>query len=264
MPTVAVTKMHGTCNDFVLVDQRRTQIADLPGFARTVCDRRGSVGADGVLAVLPSQIADARMRIFNADGSEAEMCGNGMRCVARYLSEGGEGECFRVETLAGVVTCDVLRKGPEYLVRLNIGVPELQPRPLPFADAAFVSLGNPHVVLFVPSLDAVDLPAAAQELQGSAVFPGGTNVHVAVKTGTHSLDVRHWERGVGLTYACGTGAVACAAAGIARAAVRSPVDVRVPGGLLRVEWDGKGPAYLTGPAARVFDTQIEVPDVRIL
>ncbi|MGZ3495943.1 MAG: diaminopimelate epimerase [Vulcanimicrobiaceae bacterium] len=260
MSSVAVTKMHGALNDFVIVDERTPRIPDLPSFARAVCDRRGGIGADGVLAILSSEIGDVRMRVINADGSEAEMCGNGMRCVARYLSEAGDGDRLRVETLAGVIETQIVSKGDAYEVRLNMGVPLPQRRPLPFPDAAFVSLGNPHVVIFASALDAVDLVAVAQELQRSPSFPEGTNVHVAVRSGPQRLDVRHWERGVGLTHACGTGAVACAAAAIVRGMADSPVDVYVPGGRLRVEWDGQGPSYLTGPAVRVFDAQFKIAD----
>ncbi|HEY8314278.1 MAG TPA: diaminopimelate epimerase [Candidatus Baltobacteraceae bacterium] len=260
MPSVAVAKMHGTRNDFVVVDERTPHIADLSAFARSVCDRRAGIGADGVLAIMPSRIADARMRIVNADGGEAEMCGNGMRCVARYLNESGLAERLRVETLAGIIETQIVSKGEVYEVRLNMGVPLPQRRSLPFPDAEFVSMGNPHVVLFAESLQAVDLSEAARALESDPFFSAGTNVHLAVRVNARRLDVRHWERGVGETFACGTGAVACAAAAIARGTVNSPVDVHVPGGRLRVEWDGVGSSYLTGPAVRVFDTKVELAD----
>ncbi len=249
--------MHGTYNDFLVVDERRPSIDDLARFARDACDRRGGIGADGLLAIVRSEIAHACMRIINADGSEAEMCGNGMRCVARYLSEHGEGDHLRIETLSGIVETQILSKGREYAVRLEIGRPLLQRRELPLARAAFVSLGNPHVVIFEQRLDAIDLVATAESLQGSPVFPDGTNVHVAARIGPRALSVRHWERGVGLTFSCGTGAVACAAAAISRGDVASPVDIFVPGGQLLVEWDGTGPAYLTGPAVHVFATTFD-------
>lgn len=262
MPTVAVTKMHGTLNDFVVVDQRSSQLADLSAFARSVCDRRGSIGADGVLAILPSANADARVRVINADGGEAEMCGNGIRCVARFLSEAGSADTLRIETLAGIIETAVVAKDDRgsYEIRERMGVPRFEPRAIPFPDAAFVSMGNPHVVIFAAALDAIDLPAAGIQLQRDPAFAQGTNVHVAVRSGARRLDVRHWERGVGLTHACGTGAVACAAVAIVRGMVESPVEVYVPGGRLRVEWDGRGESYLTGPAVRAFDTSIEVAD----
>jgi diaminopimelate epimerase len=256
MPSVAVTKLHGTFNDFVVLDQREPghpKIDDLSAFARRVCDRRGGVGADGLLVLVPSERAYARMRVINADGSEAEMCGNGMRCAIRYLSERGEGEHFRIETIAGIIIADVLEKGEAYEVRLNLGAPSFEDRDMPFPVASFVWMGNPHVVIFERSLDAIDLIATGQRMSD-------VNVHIVVPVDRHRLDVRHWERGVGLTYACGTGSVAAAAAAIKLGIADSPVDVHVPGGRLRVEWDGSNEAYLTGPAVRVFDARVE--DVR--
>lgn len=250
MPSIAVTKMHGAFNDFVVVDARTQPLDDPASFARAVCDRRGGIGADGVLLVLPSRAADARMRVINADGSEAEMCGNGVRCVARYLSERGEGDSLRVETLAGIIICDVLQKGDAYVVRVDVGVPSVEPRADLPGDAAAVSLGNPHVVLFRTDAQSFDLGEAAHR------FPN-TNVHVAQVVNRHLLVVRHFERGAGFTLACGTGAVACAAAAIRRGLCDSPIDVRVPGGTLRVDWDGAGDAFLTGEAVRVFDTVVD-------
>jgi diaminopimelate epimerase len=250
MSPVAVSKMHGTLNDFVVLDERSAQIVgDVVAFARRICDRRGGIGADGLIVLLPSERADARMRIINADGSEAEMCGNGMRCAVRYLSECGEGERFRIETLAGIIGAQVLEKNDEYRIRLNVGVPLFEHRALPFEDAAFVSVGNPHVVIFERSLDAIDLLTIGRRMSD-------VNVHLAVVADAHRLDVRHHERGVGLTNACGTGAVACAAAAIKRGLAESPVDVHVPGGVLTIEWDGAGEAFLTGPAVRVFDARV--------
>jgi diaminopimelate epimerase len=247
MSSVAVTKMHGTFNDFIVLDQRPPSVTDLHAFARNACDRRGGVGADGVIALFPSSQADVRMRIVNADGSEAEMCGNGARCAARFLADRGEGAHFRFETLAGIVVADVLEDGQ---VRLNVGVPSFEDRSLPFPDANFVSVGNPHVVIFARALDDVDVEAIG------AANPD-VNVHAAVVVDDHRLRVRHYERGAGLTYSCGTGAVASAAAAMRRGFVQSPVVVNVPGGQVLVEWDGEREAFLTGPAVRVFDATVE-------
>jgi diaminopimelate epimerase len=249
MSPVAVTKMHGTLNDFVILDRRAQRVDDLPAFARRVCDRRGGMGADGVIVLEDSAIAHARMRVINADGSEAEMCGNGMRCAIRYLSENGEGEKFEMETLAGTIHADVLAKGDEYQIRLNVGIPQLLDNALPFPDASYVVVGNPHVVIFVDSFDDVDLIATGQSMPD-------VNVHLALPVDEHRVDVLHHERGVGLTQACGTGSVACAAAAIRRGIAQSPVGVHVPGGVLRIDWNGEGEAYLTGPAVRVFDARI--------
>jgi len=255
MSGVAVTKMHGAFNDFAVIDRRNPgEPFDPETFARRICDRRGGVGCDGLILVEPSKTADARMRIFNADGSEAEMCGNGLRCAARFLSEAGEGDSFHLETAAGVLLAEIVSKGETYSIRTQIGTPRFEQRALPFANSAYVEIGNPHVVIFEKSLDAIDLKQTAAKIQ--SLFPKGVNVHVAVAVDRGRVDARHWERGVGLTQACGTGAAACAAAAIRFGLAESPVAVHVPGGVLAVEWDGSGEAFLTGPAVRVFDTTV--------
>jgi diaminopimelate epimerase len=260
MLPVRISKMHGTLNDFVVIDRRREQVDDLATFAKWVCERRSGVGADGLLVIENSAIADVRMRIINADGGEAEMCGNGMRCIARYLAEAGEGENLAVETASGTIRTRVLAREPEFLVSVELGTPIVERRALPFEYARFVSLGNPHVIIFERQVKRFDLTDAAAQAQQH--FPEGINVHVAaVIDGV--LYVRHWERGVGLTMACGTGAASAAAAAITERMVTSPVDVRVPGGHLRVDWDGRGHAFLTGPAVRVFDGELCADVVRV-
>ena len=247
MPPLAVTKMHGTLNDFIVIDCRREPLPAKAAFARRWCHRREGIGADGVLLIEPSQLAHARMRVINSDGSEAEMCGNGVRCVTRFLFDLGEGTSLQIETIAGAINTNVVSTDP-FLVRVNMGTPAFASRALPFDDADFISMGNPHAVVFVPSAETADLAAfgaRAPEI----------NVHVAAANGS-GITVRHHERGVGATQACGTGAVAAAAASIRRGIAASPVAVHVPGGELTVEWDGRGDAYLTGPAVRVFDATI--------
>lgn len=249
--------MHGTRNDFVIVDQRAARVADLTAFARWICERHAGVGADGLIVLEESERGDVRMRVINADGSEAEMCGNGVRCAARWLDEHGEGDCIAFETQAGLVETEIVARDPEYLVRVAMGTPRIAVHAVPFLEGSrFVDLGNPHVVIFRRRVDDLELTMVAERLQGAPLFTKGTNVHVAAVDGEDTLRVRHWERGVGLTMSCGTGAVACAAAAIDQSLVSSPVDVFVPGGKLIVEWDGIAIAYLTGPAVRVFDTEI--------
>lgn len=253
-----VTKMHGARNDFVIVDGRERPLSDVASFARWACDRRTGIGADGVILLEPSNGATVRMRTINADGTEAEMCGNGVRCAARWLDEAGDGERIDFETDAGVVRTEIAAREPEYLVRVAMGHLSTAPVPHVIPIATFVDLGNPHVVVFERHIDAIDLEALAAAFQSNQAFPNGTNVHVAAPAGIRSIQVRHWERGVGLTQACGTGAVACAAVALEKRLVSSPVEVHVPGGRLVVEWDGKGEAYLTGPAVRVFDAEVSV------
>ncbi|HLY01548.1 MAG TPA: diaminopimelate epimerase [Candidatus Cybelea sp.] len=251
-----ITKMHGARNDFVIVDRRRGGRVDLARFAKWACDRRAGIGADGVIAIESSNLAGPRMRTINADGSEAEMCGNGVRCAARWLDEAGQGAAITFETEAGPISTEIVSRGSEYAVRVAMGCPAITP----LSDGWFVDLGNPHVVLLRASIDDVDLKSVAEELQKDWQFTDGTNVHLAALQGPGAMHVAHWERGVGLTMACGTGAVACAAVAIANGTLTSPVEVFVPGGRLVVEWDGTGNAYLTGPAVRVFDTEVDFDD----
>jgi diaminopimelate epimerase len=254
--TIGLTKMHGTENDFVVIDLRAQTLAHPAAFARRVCDRRTGVGADGVLALeRPAQRGAAiAMRVLNADGSSAEMCGNGIRCAARWLYEAGEGDAIAFETGAGIVRTSVESTEPEFLVRVAMGraIPE---RLEGDSDAWFVDLGNPHVVLVRNRTDEPELGSYARALQDDLRFPNGTNVHTAVLHDRH-LDVLHWERGVGHTRACGTGAVASAAVAARMWDRRDPVDVHVPGGRLTVEWADDGSALLVGPAERVFDTMV--------
>lgn len=242
--------MHGTLNDFIVLDGRGRALDDVFSLARRLCDRRGGIGADGLILLDNSGDAYARMRIVNSDGTEAEMCGNGVRCAARYLAERGEGETFRFETLAGIVSAQIVSRGEPYTVRAGVGTPRFENRDLPFDDADYVWVGNPHAVVFVS--DA----RRAEMLQLGRRMPEA-NVHAVSVRDRSTIDVRHHERGVGPTQACGTGAVACAASAIRRGLAGSPVRVDVPGGSLTVEWNGSGTAYLTGPAVRVFDASID-------
>lgn len=256
---IAVTKMHGARNDFVILDRRRMKSGDFRAFARWVCDRHSGIGADGVIAIESSGLADARMRIINADGSEAEMCGNGIRCAARWLDEQQPGGNRTFETDAGLIATQIVTRGREYAVRVAMGRPIIDEIFLPsLGSASFVELGNPHVVFFRRAVAELDLEIVGAQLQKDPEFPNGTNVHVAARNDDGALSVRHWERGVGLTMACGTGAVACAAVAVKTGIAPSPVELLVPGGRLVVEWGGNGTAYLTGPAVRVFDTEVDV------
>jgi diaminopimelate epimerase len=254
---VAVAKMHGARNDFVVIDGRTQPIADPVKLAQALCDRRTGIGADGLLIVDRAQRGDVAMRVINADGSEAEMCGNGVRCVARFLDERGEGGELAVDTLAGVIKTTVVERGDTYLVRVDMGIPRVRDDVVSIGDAIVVDTGNPHLVLFRRSLDGVELSMLGDALQKHSNFPEGVNVHVAVVPDHAHIEMRHYERGVGLTMACGTGAVAAVAAAIDRGFAASPVAVRVPGGDLTIEIDEEGRAFMTGPAVHVFDATID-------
>ncbi len=259
---IPFVKMHGARNDFVVVDERDFAVDDAARAARAICDRHAGIGADGVLLVGPGEgtISDASMRVLNADGSEAEMCGNGIRCVARFLSERGDGDSRRIGTKAGVIETHVLSRDPDFLVRVMLGVPTISTRETKFVGPSIVSLGNPHAVFFHDDIDVVDLRAAAHEVTSLPQHRDGINVHVATVEAAQRIRARHFERGVGETMACGTGAVAIAVAAINLGVARSPVDVIVPGGRLTVIWDGRGPAMLEGPAVRIFAATYEYYD----
>jgi len=276
---VKFVKMHGTGNDFVVIDGRGVD-TDWSALAVAMNDRHFGIGGDGLIVALPSETADLRMRMFNPDGSEAEMCGNGLRCLAKYAIERGlaipRDDAIRVETLAGVLTCRVWRdeRGKVERVRLAMGRPRLDPREIPvLAEQAppviglplavdghefavtCVSMGNPHAVWFAPR--DLDLPAYPLHVVGPLVehhplFPRRVNFEVAVVDTSERIRVRVWERGAGLTLACGTGACAVAVAARLNGLIGDATDIVLPGGTLHIEWDGAGEVFLTGPAVEVF------------
>jgi diaminopimelate epimerase len=269
-------KMHGLGNDFVLIDRLQHR-QDLPAsfwapLAVQMCDRHFGIGADGILIALPSTKADLQMRIFNADGSEAEMCGNGIRCLARYARDRGiGGDPLRVDTGAGLLTLTF--PGASNEVRVDMGPPHFAPAEIPILasgervvdfplevggrriDVTAVSMGNPHAVAFLDEAEWRDLPLAeiGPAVEHHPAFPQRTNFHAVLVRAPHRATVRVWERGAGPTLACGTGACAVAVAGAVRGVLTSPVDVELPGGTLRIEWTPGSPVYMTGPAEYVFE-----------
>ena len=251
---VPIVKTNGTGNAFVLVDERLAPLDDPASFARRVCDPAQGLGADGVLVVGPSSVHDVRMRIFNADGSEAEMCGNGMRCVARYLDECDGVETATVETVAGPIGTRILARDP-YRVAVEVAEPRIGARfRLGRFDVTSVEVGNPHVVVEQHDGDDVELEVDGPRIEHDPRFPHGTNVHfIRYDTGAGRWRVLHWERGAGATAACGTGSVAVAAVLIARGEAASPVTLLVPGGELEIRWMPGEPATLIGDAVREFE-----------
>jgi diaminopimelate epimerase len=250
--------MHGLGNDFVILDARDGAVAIDAVRARAIADRRTGVGCDQVILLEPSDAADVRMRIWNADGGEVEACGNAARCVA--LIEGGE---TRIETKGGIIrarangrAATVDMSEPRFgwdeiplgfamdTAAMPVGWEELQ---RPFA----VNVGNPHVVFFVDDAGAVDLARLGPLIERDPLFPERVNVNVASIEGD-AIRLIVWERGAGLTAACGTGACATVVAAIRRRLAASPVEVRLPGGALTVEWPGNGPIRMSGPATFVF------------
>jgi diaminopimelate epimerase len=249
---IPIVKTNGTRNAFVLVDERTSPIDDPAAFARTVCDPARGLAADGVLLIGPSASADVRMRIINADGSEAEMCGNGMRCVGRYLDERWGIAEATVETLAGPIRTRIVDRAP-YRVAVEMGAPRIGPaHEVAGFRAIPVDLGNPHVVIRVDDVDTIDLATLGPRIERDARYPQGTNVHFVMRAG-EGWRVRHWERGAGATQACGTGAVAVAAVLIANGEATSPVALQLPGGIVDVLWTPGEPATLVGDAVVEFE-----------
>jgi diaminopimelate epimerase len=268
------TKMHGIGNDYVYVNCFEEKVADPASLAREISDRHFGVGADGLILIMPSKSADVRMRMFNADGSEAEMCGNGVRCVAKYAYERGiaRKEEMSVETGAGILTLKLFRKGDVIeKVRVNMGQARLAPAeipvklagekivgaPLRVLDREFritcVSMGNPHCVIFVEDVKNFPVEKYGAPIETHAIFPKRTNVEFVQVVNRKEVIQRTWERGAGETLGCGTGAsaacVACALNGLTERAIVS----HLRGGDLELQWNEDGTVFMTGPCVEVFD-----------
>lgn len=243
-------KLQGAGNDFVLLDslQQPLPLDDLPALAQRLCQRKFGVGADGLLIVEPSPCADYRMRIFNADGSEATMCGNGIRCFARYLLEyhAPNAHAFTIETGVGVRR--VFRTDGEQLT-VEMGRPHTER----VGEFTVVFTGARHVTLFVDDLDAFPLKTEGATIERHPAFPDRVNVSAAQVERSDSVRARVWERGVGETLACGTGACALVVAGATQGLLQRKATVRMPGGVLLVEWRADDTLWLTGDAAVVFE-----------
>ena len=270
------TKMHGIGNDFILLDGFNRAIPNPEDLARRLCDRHFGIGADGLILALPSKRADARMRIFNSDGSEAEMCGNGVRCLGKFLYETGLCRItpMQVETLAGVLTL-ALELGDDGAVRrvtVDMGIPSFDPAQIPVAaesnavtlEAAgrslrffCVGMGNPHAVTFDLFPDDATFAALGPLLERHPVFPRRCNIEFC-RVDEEGAQVRVWERGDGPTLACGTGACAVLAAGARQGLLPRRARIQLPGGALMIRWDDDGHLFMTGPAEAVFTGEIAI------
>ncbi len=271
------TKMHGTGNDFVVIDARGEQ-RDWAKLAIAMNDRHFGIGGDGIILALPSDEADLQMRMFNPDGSEAEMCGNGIRCLTKFAVEHGlvrpQDDAIRVATLAGTLTCAFTSySGTVESVRVSMGRPRLDPREIPvLAEQAppvkgfplevdgerypvtCVSMGNPHAVWFADQpVAGFALQTVGPRVEHHPAFPKRVNFEIATVVRPGVVEARVWERGAGETLACGTGACAIGVAARLNGFTGDVTDVSLPGGTLRIEWDGEGEVYLTGPAVEVFE-----------
>ncbi len=265
------TKMHGLGNDFLVIDGRELANIDYGAMAVKECARHTGVGADGILVVENSDAADIRMRIINSDGSEAEMCGNGIRCFAKYVYEQGivKKAQMSVETLAGVMRPELLVKdGVAEQVRVDMGKPFLEcgeipvegegrciDRPISVLDKELrftsVLVGVPHTMVFVDDLGAIDISALGNAIEHAPVFPRRTNVNFVRVIDENTVEMRTWERGCGRTLCCGTGASSTAVACVLNGKTGRSVDVRIALGTLHIDWAEDDHVYMTGPAAVV-------------
>jgi diaminopimelate epimerase len=257
-------KMHGLGNDFVIFDAREAPVEMDEGRARALADRRTGIGCDQLIVLEPSETADVRMRIWNADGGEVESCGNASRCVAALIG----GNCT-IETAGGLLAASASGEA----ATVDMGEPRFGWDEIPLAypmdtadmpvgwgelrEPAAVNVGNPHVVFFVDDVEAVPLDRLGPEIEQDPLFPERVNVDVAsLEDG--AVRLRVWERGAGLTRACGTGACATAVAAIRRKLAASPVEIRLPGGALTVDWTPGGTIRMSGPAAHAFSGEVEL------
>ncbi|MDH7576478.1 MAG: diaminopimelate epimerase [Bacillota bacterium] len=277
------TKWQGLGNDFILVEtgNKGDSLPEdaLPVFSRRICDRKFGVGGDGLVLLAPGSREVLSMRIFNSDGSEAEMCGNALRCVAKYAYERGlvEKRVFKVETKAGVKVSEVILEGQKVsAVRLDMGEPVLERELIPVLGTAgtkviqedlevngdslkftAVSMGNPHCLIFVSDVSSVDVQCLGPLLENHYLFPKRINVEFIEIKNQEEIVVRVWERGAGETLACGTGACASVVGGALTGRTGRRVRVNLPGGQLSVEWAENNHVYLTGPAEEVFQGSLK-------
>jgi diaminopimelate epimerase len=266
-------KMHGLGNDYVYVDCFHERVSEPARLARRISDRHFGVGGDGLILILPSEVADARMRIFNADGSEAQMCGNGIRCLAKYVYESGIARKpeLTIETLAGNLRLRLFTAdGVVERVRVDMGMPRLRRQDIPMlgqgepvlgetltvADRQFeatcLSMGNPHCVIYVDDVANYPVTHYGPLLEHHPQFPQRTNVEWVQWMNRREIRQRTWERGSGETLACGTGACAATVASVLTGKTERAVTVHLLGGDLEVEWAADDHVYMTGPAVEVF------------
>jgi len=273
------TKMHGCGNDYVLVDAMNNKVENPAGFAKEICRRRFGVGADGLLLVANSDKADFRMRMFNPDGSEAEMCGNGIRCFAKYIYDHGlkKSETLKIETGNGILNIELrIDGGLVSSATVMMGEPILERAKIPVAgeekqmlndplnvggetfNVTAVSMGNPHAVVYVDSMENFEIEKYGPIFQSHAMFPERVNTNFVQVISRGEVRVRTWERGAGLTMACGTGCAAVCVAGALLGRTDRKITATVDGGVLSLEWRDDNRVYLTGPAVEVFSAEYTI------
>lgn len=268
-------KMHGLGNDFVFIEDKTGQDKDYTALARAMCNRHTGIGADGLIVIVDSRVADVRMRIINSDGSEAEMCGNGIRCFAKYVYDSGiiEKKQFTVETPAGIMEPEITvgADNKAELITINMGRPSFNRSEIPMegADGRVLNedlcvdgenwkitsllMGVPHTVTYVDDVDSVDIEKIGPLFEKHETFPKHTNINFAQQMDDRTVKVRTWERGAGATLACGTGSCSVAVASFLNGRTGREVDIQLPLGTLHIEYrEEDGNVYMTGPAAVSF------------
>lgn len=268
-------KMHGLGNDFVFIEDKTGQDKDYTALARAMCNRHTGIGADGLIVIVDSRVADVRMRIINSDGSEAEMCGNGIRCFAKYVYDSGiiEKKQFTVETPAGIMEPEITvgADNKAALITINMGRPSFNRSEIPMegTDGRVLNedlcvdgenwkitsllMGVPHTVTYVDDVDSVDIEKIGPLFEKHEAFPKHTNINFAQQMDDRTVKVRTWERGAGATLACGTGSCSVAIASFLNGRTGREVDIQLPLGTLHIEYrEEDGNVYMTGPAAVSF------------
>ena len=269
------TKMHGLGNDYVCINCFRERVEDPPGFARTLCDRHYGIGADGLILICPSKVSDFKMEIYNSDGSVAGMCGNGIRCLGKYVYDyrlTGK-ETLSIETKSGIRNMHLqIQDGKACGAMVDMGVPRLNAHSIPILSEkdlvindpievqkknyrmTGISMGNPHAVIFLEEINGISLEETGRELEFHPRFPERANIEFCHVTARDRMEIRVWERGVGETLACGTGACAAVVASVLNDLTDEEVIVKLLGGELSVRWDREvNHVFLEGPAVKVFD-----------
>jgi len=265
--------MHGLGNDFIFFENPANTEIDYSSLAIKLCHRQLGIGADGIIAVLPSEVADLRMRIINADGSEANMCGNAIRCYVKYAWGRGlvKSKTFRIETFAGIIIPEVIvENGKVISVRVNMGVPDLRRAAIPMLgdepaainvmlplgeneiNITSILMGVPHTMIFVDDLNSIDVKIFGQLVEKHPLFPKGTNANFVEVVDRNRVKLRTWERGAGATLACGTGSCATAVASILNEHTDRSVTIELQYGELQIEWAEDGTVFMTGPAEESF------------
>lgn len=269
------TKMHGLGNDYVCINCFRERVEDPSGFARTLCDRHYGIGADGLILICPSKVSDFKMEIYNSDGSVAGMCGNGIRCLGKYVYDyrlTGK-ETLSIETKSGIRNMHLhIQDGKACGAMVDMGVPRLNAHSIPILSEkdlvindpievqkknyrmTGISMGNPHAVIFSEEINGISLEETGRELEFHPRFPERANIEFCHVTARDRMEIRVWERGVGETLACGTGACAAVVASVLNDLTDEEVIVKLLGGELSVRWDRNvNHVFLEGPAVKVFD-----------